>query len=590
MLRPRYVSLAMVQILKWEAAFQSRDDLQQYAAEGLGLFALALRFGVEDLITVAADAITDGPDDKKIDIIYIDRSQKSAFVMQCYRSESNFDRQAPANKATDLHTAVSYALSVTEANLPERIRSQVVALREAIRDGAVDTLYIWYVHNRTENSDIAAELAQVEITAQGLLAKSFSEVSCKVFSQEIGRATLEDWYGKSSSQIIVTDEIEFQISDSFEKNGPSWKCLVASIKGRKLSDLYDTYNKDLFSLNVRDYLGVVKKDANVNHNIKGTASSDPEHFWAFNNGITAIVHDYQVGDRVLRVRGLAIVNGAQTTGALGNLEAKPSDSLDVPARFFKTADQDLIDQIIRFTNSQNSIEASDFRSTDSIQRRLRDEFQRITNADYEGGRRGSVSDAIKRRPNLLPSFTVGQALSAFHGDPVIAYNEKSRIWNDNDAYNRIFNDQTTASHIVLCFSLLRSIELAKHELMAKSKSEASLLDQDQKKLDFFRMVGSQFLLISTIANSLELILDQPVPNRFRVAFRDGSVPEGVSKWTPIVDVFLAFAPRLSEFLREGLKGNERARAAALDVRQTLDSIKQYHQSTYSAFKKSVVIS
>jgi hypothetical protein len=41
---------------------------------------------------------------------------------------------------------------------------------------------------------------------------------------------------------------------------------------------------------------------------------------------------------------------------------------------------------------------------------------------------------MKRRKNLLPSYTVGQALAAFHGDPVTAYDKKSEIWVNDGIY------------------------------------------------------------------------------------------------------------------------------------------------------------
>jgi len=127
-------------------------------------------------------------------------------------------------------------------------------------------------------------------------------------------------------------------------------------------------------MNIRDYLGIVNKDSNVNNNIKATAETEPEQFWPFNNGLTIITHDYTLGDDELIVTGLAIVNGAQTTGAIGNLQAEPNDSLRVAVRFYKASDQEFIEKIIHFTNSQNAIEAADFRSTDSVQRRLREEL------------------------------------------------------------------------------------------------------------------------------------------------------------------------------------------------------------------------
>ncbi|MGQ7190093.1 AIPR family protein, partial [Escherichia sp. HC-CC] len=64
----------------------------------------------------------------------------------------------------------------------------------------------------------------------------------------------------------------------------------------------------------------------------------------------------------------------------------------------------LIENIIRYNNSQNKVEAADFRSTDKTQKRLKEEFNLIPDAEYEGGRRGSSSDVIRRRPNLLGSY------------------------------------------------------------------------------------------------------------------------------------------------------------------------------------------
>ena len=71
----------------WESAFDARTDLLAYGDNAIGLFALALRFNVEDLASVAADAITDGSDDKKIDMIYIDQDERVAVVAQCFFCE-----------------------------------------------------------------------------------------------------------------------------------------------------------------------------------------------------------------------------------------------------------------------------------------------------------------------------------------------------------------------------------------------------------------------------------------------------------------------------------------------------------------------
>ena len=135
----------------------------------------------------------------------------------------------------------------------------------------------------------------------------------------------------------------------------------------------------------------------------------------YNNGLTILTHSYEVQSRKIKLKGISIVNGAQTTGAVGSLKKLPDSKALVQARIIAVTDSsslNLVDNIIRYNNSQNKVEAADFRSTDKVQRRLKDEFSHIPDAEYEGGRRGSSSDIIRRKPNLLGSYTVGQALAA----------------------------------------------------------------------------------------------------------------------------------------------------------------------------------
>ena len=51
--------------------------------------ATALKFNFDDLDTVAAEALTEGGDDKKCDVAYIDRDEKLAVVIQSYFSTSD---------------------------------------------------------------------------------------------------------------------------------------------------------------------------------------------------------------------------------------------------------------------------------------------------------------------------------------------------------------------------------------------------------------------------------------------------------------------------------------------------------------------
>jgi hypothetical protein len=284
---------------------------------------------------------------------------------------------------------------------------------------------------------------------------------------------------RSERTVIVTDEITTMVPDAIEIKEEDWTSVVTTVGGSWLHDLYHRYKTDLFSANLRGYLGSRESDSNINNGIKTTAHEHPGNFYVYNNGITALVLDYELGRRLkggrkLKINGISIVNGAQTTGSLASLAEAPSRDLQVAIRFVKAKKDAIVANVVRFNNSQNKIQAADFRSTDAIQERLRTEFDAIPDAEYEGGRRGGASDAIKRTKFTLPSYTVGQSLAAFHGDPVTAYDKKSELWTNERNYRQIFTDRTTARHIVFCYSLLAAVNDRKLELSQKQKNDPSL--------------------------------------------------------------------------------------------------------------------
>src|SRR5690606_1776858 len=194
---------------------------------------------------------------------------------------------------------------------------------------------------------------------------------------------------------------------------------------------------------------------------------------------------------------------------------------------------------------------------------LKEQVAKIPDAEYEGGRRGGQSDVIKRNKRLLPSYTVGQALAAFHGDPVVAYNQKSHIWVSDRLYSKYFNENTTGVHLVFAYSLLRAVENQKKRLVDKHKQNPdSLTDQESQLLDYFRHRGSTYLLVSAIASSLEAIMGHKISNVFRLSFGEGVSPkEGAEIWSKIVEVTSPFCAQLSEAFSDGLKNTEKVNSA-----------------------------
>jgi hypothetical protein len=582
------------QQLTWQAALEARDDLEQYGDNAIGLFALALRFALDDIHSVAAESVTDGSDDKKCDLIFIDREEGVAVVAQCYLSSKD-RRSAPANKASDLNTAIAWLLQRNVKELPERLHSAATELRSAISDGDVRRFEAWYVHNLPESTNVEDELSTVAATSNTVIEALHPSARVTISTLEIGRKTLETWYAETLSPILVNDEIKIGVESGFELKTGAWQAYVTAVPARVLHRLYSKHKTRLFSANVRDYLGSRSSDANINNGIKRTAQSSPDDFWVFNNGITVLTHHFKEfivkGKRQLLVRGISIVNGAQTTGAIGSLTKSPDAKALVPARFVQTSNPDLIYDIIQYNNSQNKVTASDFRSTDRIQKRLREEVAEIPNAKYEGGRRGGHKDVIERNKNLLPSYTVGQALAAFHQDPLIAYNLKSEIWVSDQMYARFFNDETTGAHLVFCFALLRAVEDAKRTLVGKSKADVPLSAQEVELLSYFRHRGSTYLFVSAIASCMETFAGRRIPILARTSFGPKTSPkQATQNWSEIVKLVSPFCQQLLEALSDGLKNNERAQKAISTFRSLVQATSGANADAYKKFAKAVVLS
>lgn len=575
----------------WKEAYIAREDLATYGDNGLALFSLALRFGIDDLDTIAADSITDGSDDKKCDMVYVNAEEEYAVLAQCYYSAKE-KPCAPSNKASDLNTGVGWLLQRNIEEVPGRIKSAATEIREAIKSGEIKTLYVWYVHNLPESDNVETELVTVQETAKTAILNQFPDAKIEVHYVEVGDRTLTSWYEESLSPILVNDEFSVKSQGGYSIDGPAWKSYSTAIPAQFLYRQYKKYKTKIFSANIRDYLGSRSTDSNINNGIRRTIENDPSNFWVFNNGLTILTHSFSVDDdkNKLFFSGLSIVNGAQTTGAIGSLNKLPDKEAKVQARFVATTsgDQELIHKIIQFNNSQNKVEASDFRSTDKFQKRLKEEFSLIPEAEYEGGRRGGSGDAIRRRPNMLPSYTVGQALACFQQDPIIAYNQKTAIWVSDRLYSRYFNENTKAAHIVCAYALLRAVESKKKQLLDKSK-KSTLPSHEEEYLEYFRQRGSIFLLATAVVSCLEIMLGRKVPNIYRISFGSSTSPkQAEAVWESVLNVTLPFCTQLNKGLIGGLKNTNTVKEVVNTFRSLVQATTASNKTIYDQFASKIV--
>jgi len=573
-------------VYSYLGAFNAREDLKsRYGNNALLLYALELRYEIEDIYSVAAEALTDGPQDKKCDLIYLDKDNGFAIIAQSYnKANPNKCDLAPVNKASDLNTAAAWVFKRDTSDIPNQIRDAVCAVQDAIISGDISVVYFWYVHNlsETNNPDVGTELSTVEQTAQKLVDDMLTSGEVRVSVFEVGNEQIEKWYKNLSKRIVIEDKIIVDsITGGFEVAGECWKAYVTAVKGSWLKNLYAIYKQDdLFSGNPRNYLGAGKRKNKINLGIKNSVQDEPKNFWAYNNGLTALVNDYKIEEK--SIDGITIINGAQTTGAIGNVDSILEDFW-VPIRFIICNNPAIIDKIVNNNNKQNEILPSDLRSNDKQQDRLRKEFEKYSQLYYSGGRR---VERRTRSKEVFDPYLVAQSLEAFHYDPVLAYNERKTIWDEDKIYSSIFSDSLCAEHIIFTYSLARAIDNYKAELYKKRDLRTSI---EETQLTFLSKRGSKMLLIYSISISFESIISKKITNKWKLRFINNSNFEDLqSLWNILLKTVIPFCKELLPALESGLKSKERSLEVATKLNSTLAAFQATISAQLNKFIKSII--
>ena len=238
----------------WQNAFDVMKTNYSLGDDAIGVFAINLRFNLDDIQTIASEAITGGGDDKKCDVLYVDKERQIAVIAQCYISKKRREA-APANKASDLNTALTWLLSTDLDLLPDALKGRADELRAAVDAGEIKQFYMWYVHNLPSSGNVQNELRAVENTARAALSRYPSGQDINIFAEEICDAQLDRLYMQAERTVIVTDEIITMVPDAIEIKESDWTSVVTTMPGSWLHDLYHRYKTDLFSANLRGYLG-----------------------------------------------------------------------------------------------------------------------------------------------------------------------------------------------------------------------------------------------------------------------------------------------------------------------------------------------
>jgi hypothetical protein len=146
---------------------------------------------------------------------------------------------------------------------------------------------------------------------------------------------------------------------------------IAIIPAQILADIYGQYKQGLLEKNIRTFLHFKTK---VNNGIRETIRTEPDMFFAYNNGISTTAEKVDIVFEngipfISKIENLQIVNGGQTTASIyytSNEREIDLSKVFVPMKVsvIKANNRldDIVPKISQFANSQTAIKESDFSS------------------------------------------------------------------------------------------------------------------------------------------------------------------------------------------------------------------------------------
>ncbi|UQP97345.1 AIPR family protein [Xanthomonas arboricola pv. juglandis] len=187
-----------------------------------------------------------------------------------------------------------------------------------------------------------------------------------------GITTLHDLHLDGISAQAIEADIELK---DFGHTQEPYRAFYGRMDAKRLAELWVEHEDRLVDRNIRRFKGTTI----VNTGLTETLQQEAQHFFYFNNGVTFLceaINEQHPRDPHreagrFRVRGLSIINGAQTVGAIAKEPVAHYDAN--PAMVMATfvcldnAPDGFGDRVTQSRNRQNAVDLEDFAALDERQ-------------------------------------------------------------------------------------------------------------------------------------------------------------------------------------------------------------------------------
>lgn len=418
----------------------------------------------------AAASVVDDFNDKGIDAVHYDEDSETLYLLQTKLKESEQFKQEDALPFCE---GIRLLMRQDFAGFNKNFQNRKADIEAALDACSHIKLVVPYTGDGI--SKTASDALQALLDDEDLGEERLDKQVTYYTAAEIVR----DLLAEQAYQPVHTD-ISLQKSEKIENPRTTYYGVA------RLADLvalHRKHGKALYERNIRYFLGSSKSD--VNKAIKTTLRDAPADFFYLNNGVTAVCDliepkSNKNGFKKFKVRGLSIINGAQTVASAAEFARQhPNKNIDdakVMLTMIKAStDSQFGKDVTKARNHQNPVQTANFASLDEHQERLR---QEIAHLGFE----------YHYRPEAVPTNTTAitldealRALALSQSDPrypVWIKSEPARLANPDSAeYQTLFTAAlpgATLVNAVLCHRAIRTL-VVDYEQKAAARSQEKLI-------------------------------------------------------------------------------------------------------------------
>ena len=472
----------------------SEDNKENtFLSRALALYGIIMNTGCT--ADEVQDALTDGYHDNGIDAVFCDENQKTMYLIQSKWSVKG----THSITIGDTHAFIDGVIKIINGDF-YGFNSKFEHLKDSINKAILSTDYrikaiIIYTSNQPFSHECKDVIDRfVHNANDGVEIISYSVVQLKDVYHSLADQTNTSI---TISNICLQD---YGILERNEKEIGYYGKLPVSV----IANWWKEYGTYLFSKNIRYYKG----DTEVNDGIKNVLLNEPENFLLYNNGIKIVAdrinkapmgaNNRKIG--VLSLENVSIVNGAQTTGAIGEIIDALGDNKDkafilVQMISLELLESDMNEKITKYSNTQNRIENKDFVSLDLFQKELQQDFS-MEGIEYYYKSGYTIKDKEKSCSVDDVAIAVGCGLSDISLVATIKSNY-GKIFEkiDKPPYTDIFNKRFSTYYIWNSIQIYRIFDSINNKFQEVNGSTERLIS----------VHGNRFLLHVFLSTFTDMI-------------------------------------------------------------------------------------